>query len=181
MATILSNVINESLDGSSFNIRDNTTGWGETYAKSNITAAVIAISSPELEEDITLTMTSSQLFSFFTNDGLDITADELGIGAYFTDGYYEIKLTLTLDVAPSTDYYINKKGFLQEHRNRVIDMCEDLEYPVDDYSKHNDKIIASLLLESAQAAADKGDDTTFQYIINKVNAVFSNYQLDELW
>ena len=181
MATELKTTVIESSDGSKFNIKDATTGWGDDYDKANITHAVINISGPQLSADIDKTLTSGEITSLLSDDGLNITAEELGIGEYFSDGYYEIRLTLTILVgSPFTDYYINKKGFIEQHRNRVFDMTETIQYPLDNYESELDKIIAALLLESAEAAADRGSYTRFQYIIDKINVIFENYNLESL-
>lgn len=182
----------EAQDAKSFRIWDETI-W-ETNDPDDVTTAVISIKyydtfgMEQQAQDYILLEDggdTTKWDEYMSRDGVKIdVGDVLPEQERFIDGYYIIRLTVTDEVVPTpnTRYYDDHQAFLAKLRCMSRKMPHAvIDWPEYDRTKLLDTHVLTLLLDSAEDAADLGKRRLFERIVRTLNRVFDHYQISGCW
>lgn len=178
----------EAQDARSFKIWDESVWTGE---EALCTSAIVQVSyydlygvlQTSLEYSLISGLDRTKFDEYLSRDGHEIDVTDLFPELVrFPDGYYIIRVTYNdgTYVAPNEPYYDDHQAFLAKVRcmSRKMPLVV-LPWPEMDRTVILDTHKVTLLLDSAEDAADLGKRNLFDRLVRTLNRIFDQYAITE--
>lgn len=176
----LETTVLEADDALSFKIWDNSTGWNDEEETTDVAVLTVIHS---VYGTIELDIIGADYAAYLSDDGLEVTLEDLGLDDedFFVDGYYQIKLTLSNDSSVTEEEYTNHQAFLSHNRSKARKVASKLTYPDMDYTANYEAFLLIALMAGAEEQVSTGDITRFSETMEMINEIFEKYEIDDVF